>query len=174
VIFAQPFGTAMVQHSEKQCRSLSKQHIMKALVHTLVASALLSAVFAQAPEREDGPPPERRGPHGPPPKEILEKFDKDGDGKLNEEEREAMHKAMKARHEEEMLKRFDKDGDGKLSEEERKAMEEERKKRMGEREKELLKRFDKNGDGILDEEEKKAAREARREHGPKRPERPRD
>ena len=51
-------------------------------------------------ERGERPEGERRGPgqrRGGPrqvPKEILEKFDKDGDGKLNEEERKA---AMKDR-----------------------------------------------------------------------------
>ena len=49
---------------------------------------------------------------------MIKKFDKDGDGKLNEEERKAAEEARKA----EMLKRFDKDGDGKISDEERKAM----------------------------------------------------
>jgi Ca2+-binding EF-hand superfamily protein len=50
-------------------------------------------------------------------KEMIAKFDKDGDGKLNEEERKAAHAAM----EKEMLAKFDKDGDGKLSDEEKKA-----------------------------------------------------
>ena len=46
---------------------------------------------------------------------MFKMFDKDGDGKLNEDERKAVGQAREA----EMLKRFDKDGDGKLSEEER-------------------------------------------------------
>jgi len=52
---------------------------------------------------------------------LIQKFDKDGDGKLNEEERAAMREEMRKNRE----KAFDKDGDGKLSIEERKAMREE-------------------------------------------------
>jgi len=68
--------------------------------------------------------------------EMLKQFDKDGDGQLNDTEREAMRTAMAARFggdrtnsgpwlsQEEILKRFDKDGDGKLNEEEMAAMRE--------------------------------------------------
>lgn len=68
-------------------------------------------------------------PHGPGGKirgEIIKRFDKDGDGKLNEVERAEAKKAgeeMRARfqeHRKEVLARFDKDGDGKLGEAERK------------------------------------------------------
>lgn len=74
--------------------------------------------------------------------EMMKQFDKDGDGKLDEGERDAMRSAMAARFagggragrsgtnsgprmdREEMLKRFDKNGDGKLDEEELAAMRE--------------------------------------------------
>jgi len=45
---------------------------------------------------------------------ILQKFDKDGDGKLAPEERAAAREAFVDR----IMQRFDKDGDGKLSREE--------------------------------------------------------
>jgi Ca2+-binding EF-hand superfamily protein len=102
---------------------------------------------------EEGKPqrPERKMPP-----EMLKKFDKDGDGKLNEEERAAAKAAreemMKA-HKAEMLKKFDKDGDGKLSAEEEAAMKEERKKMM-------MERFDKDKDGVLSDEEKAEMRKA--------------
>jgi HlyD family secretion protein len=73
------------------------------------------------------------GPNRPDFAEMLKQFDKDGDGELDESEREAMRAAMQARFggqggprmsREEMLKRFDKDGDGELNEEERAAMRE--------------------------------------------------
>lgn len=48
---------------------------------------------------------------------VIEYFDQDGDGKLNESEREALKQKRQATRSE-----FDKDGDGKLSPEERKAM----------------------------------------------------
>ncbi len=74
---------------------------------------------------------------------MLKKFDKDGDGKLSEEERAAMRAEIQKRRGEggkgpnperraEMMKKFDKDGDGKLSEEERAAMRTEMQKRRGE------------------------------------------
>ena len=47
-------------------------------------------------------------------------IDKDGDGKLNEEERADARKAMEARRKE-VMEKFDKDGDGKLNPEERRA-----------------------------------------------------
>ena len=61
--------------------------------------------------------------------EMTKKFDKDGDGKLNDEEREAARKEFGGRGRgpggaggrEEFMKKFDKDGDGKLSDEEREA-----------------------------------------------------
>ena len=79
---------------------------------------------------------------------MIKRFDKDNDGKLNDEERAAAHKAFEARRgggqgsrrprgggpgagqggpdrekmRAEMIKRFDKDGDGKLNDEERATM----------------------------------------------------
>lgn len=58
---------------------------------------------------------------------MLERFDKDGDGKLSEAERQAAHEAMGPMREKlaarraEMLARFDADHDGQLSESERQA-----------------------------------------------------
>lgn len=74
---------------------------------------------------------------------MLKKFDKDGDGKLSDEEKAAMKAEMQKRRGEggkgpdaarraEMMKKFDKDGDGKLSEEERAAMRAEMQKKRGE------------------------------------------
>jgi HlyD family secretion protein len=85
-----------------------------------------------------GDSPRKRGNFNP--EEMLKQFDKDGDGKLDDTEREAMRTAMAARFgggpgndrtnsrprlsQEELLKRFDKDGDGKLNEDELAAMRE--------------------------------------------------
>lgn len=144
-----------LQHNEPQ-------HTMKTVYHTILASALIAVAYGQTPE---GPKPERKGPPGPPP-ELIAKFDKDGDGKLNDEEAKAAREAMQAKRKE-MEAKFDIDGDGKLSEEERKAMMEERKK-------EMIAKFDKDGDGELSEEEKKAARGAfgPRPGGPRGPKGP--
>jgi hypothetical protein len=99
---------------------------MKA-IHTMIAIAALAgaASFAGAEEPAGAPPagaPPEGGPreHRKPPAELIAKFDKDGDGKLNDDEKAAMKAAMEERRKE-MLTKFDKDGDGKLNEEERKA-----------------------------------------------------
>ena len=103
------------------------------VTYLLAASAMLGvSAFAQdAPANPDRParPARPGGPGGPGgnrplPEAIVKKYDKDGDGKLSEEERTAMQTEMKAAREarqKEMLAKFDKDGDGKLSDEERKA-----------------------------------------------------
>ena len=108
--------------------------------------------------------PDKPGkPHrkGPPPPEILKEFDKDGDGKLSEDEHKAMRDAMQERYKDKW-KEFDKDGDGKLSDQEKEAMKEARKAMW-------MKKFDKDGDGVLSDEERKAMPER-----PVRPAGPRD
>src|SRR5262245_52195488 len=60
--------------------------------------------------------------------EILKKYDKNGDGKLDEEERAAARKDR----EQEMLKKYDKNGDGKLDDTERQAMRDEIRKQREE------------------------------------------
>lgn len=57
------------------------------------------------------------------PAKVLEKFDKNKDGKLDAEEKAAMKKENEE-HRKEMLKKFDKNGDGKLDETERAAAKE--------------------------------------------------
>ncbi|MBX3171380.1 MAG: EF-hand domain-containing protein [Candidatus Eremiobacteraeota bacterium] len=72
----------------------------------------------------------------------MARFDKNGDGQLDESERAAARA--------EMLKRFDTNGDGQISEQERQAVRAQ-----------MMKRFDTNGDGQLSDQEKQAARAAR-------------
>jgi hypothetical protein len=86
---------------------------MKTKLMTLIL-ALAACGATHADEEKGKRPGPPRGARPVPPA-VLEKFDKDGDGKLSKEEREAMMEARKA----EMLKKFDKDGDGELNEEER-------------------------------------------------------
>ena len=62
---------------------------------------------------------------------MNRRFDKDGDGELSPEEREARDTEMRKRRAE-FVERFDKDGDGSLSEEERRAAAEERRDRSTE------------------------------------------
>ena len=106
---------------------------------------------------------------------MLKKFDANGNGQLDPEEREKMRAEMAkggGRDPERMkqiLERFDKDGDGKLSEEERATARAEMQKRReagglkgngSEKQAEMLKKFDKDGDGKLSEDERTAMREA--------------
>ena len=60
----------------------------------------------------------RRGRDFVPPKEILAKFDKDGDGKLSREERRAMFDEARKKREA-LIKKYDADGDGKLNDAEK-------------------------------------------------------
>jgi len=99
--------------------------------------------------------------------EMLKRFDKDGDGKLSEAERQAAREGLKQHKGEfrdKLKAKFDKDGDGKLSEEEKMAAKEALKEHGGERREKLLERFDKDGDGKLSDEEKAAAKKAMQHH----------
>ncbi len=123
---------------------------MKTNTMIVIAAAFGLAGAAHAEE------PRKDRPHRDIPPEVIEKFDKDGDGKLNEEERQAARAAGKERMEakrKEMIAKFDKDGDGKLSEEEEQAMREARRKMM-------MEKFDKDGDGELSDDEKAEMRKA--------------
>lgn len=107
--------------------------------------------------------------------DMLERFDKDGDGELNEEERQAAREAFRAEREARrqawLLEQYDKDGDGVLNEAEqaqldadREAREAERAKRAAENERRALDAYDADGDGVLSEAEKQEGRQARREY----------
>ncbi len=98
--------------------------------------------------------------------EILKRFDKNGDGKLDEDEKaaakeynreETTGRQNKARERlgKKALEKFDKNNDGKLDEAEHAEM-----IKALETDPRLVKRFDKDGDGKLNAAEKAAAREA--------------
>ena len=96
------------------------------LLSTLACAAIVSlatSTFAALPENND--PAARKA-------EMLKKFDKDGNGRLSDEEKTTLRAEMQNRRGEgrdrkqwtpeqrdEMLKKFDTDRDGKLSQEER-------------------------------------------------------
>ncbi len=97
--------------------------------------------------------------------ELLKRYDKNGDGRIDDDERADAQEAMlKERIDRQMaqfqsgnaeqfrariLERFDKNKDGKLDDEERAEAE-----KFGELRDELLRRFDKNGSGKLEPEER--------------------
>tara|TARA_R110000751_G_scaffold4114_1_gene19274 strand:- start:1175 stop:1624 length:450 start_codon:yes stop_codon:yes gene_type:complete len=96
---------------------------MKLKLFTAIAVLAGLAMASGTPEEGKG----KKHPGHPGIKQLIEKFDKDGDGKISAEERKAAGAARKA----EFLKKFDKDGDGKISAEEKKAIAAEWKKRRG-------------------------------------------
>ena len=138
---------------------------------TILATVMLACGLSAKPEREGGKkggPPEGR----PSREEMIKKFDKDGDGKLSDDEKAELRKAMASkggpggrRLPPQLLKKFDKDGDGKLSEDERAEL----RKDMEARRKARIAKFDKDGDGKLNEEERKAAMAARPKPGEGKP-----
>jgi Ca2+-binding EF-hand superfamily protein len=91
----------------------------------------------------------------------IARFDKNGDGKLDDQERADAKAAMQQgrsakaeRRHRAMLKRYDKNGDGKLDEAERTAAFNDLSTRPR-----FVKRFDRDGDGKLSAEELAAAKQ---------------
>jgi hypothetical protein len=80
----------------------------------VVGAAVAAAGAAYAVAGDEGHQHGGRGDRAA----MLERFDTNKDGQLDDQEREAARAARKA----EMLQRFDKDKDGQLSESERDAM----------------------------------------------------
>jgi hypothetical protein len=113
-------------------RTKEKVCMKKVLVMLLGLSLTgLVALAADDEKKPDGTkPPER--PVAP---RLLQQYDKNHDGKLDESEKEAMRKDQEAKRKE-LIAKYDKNGDGKLDESEmaaaradrRKAAEEARKK----------------------------------------------
>lgn len=107
---------------------------------------------------------------------LLERFDANKDGKLDETERAAAREAMAARREAggekqsrgrgEVMKQFDTDNDGRLSESERAAMQAKAREKLSGNP-QFMQRWDKNADGKLDDAEWSAAREQHKGAGAK-------
>lgn len=119
--------------------------------------------------------------------QIVQRFDRNGDGKLDETEKAAAKAAMGGEDKsagglrDRMIEHFDKNGDGQLDDAEKQEARAAREKRQagggptntpaaapagpagpGGRAGEAMKRFDKNGDGKLDETERAEADQAAR------------
>jgi Ca2+-binding EF-hand superfamily protein len=136
---------------------------MKKLLLLITFLAATTGMIAK-PEKGGKKPGSDEG--RPSREEVMKKFDKDGDGKLNEEEKAELRKQMAERGAGRkvppfIMEKFDKDGDGKLSEDERA----EARKAMEARRAEMIEKFDKDGDGKLNEEERKAAMASRTKPG---------
>jgi len=89
---------------------------------TIILGLSLSGWLAQAADGDAKPKPAPGLP------ESVKKYDKNGDGKLDDSERAAYQKDRQA----ELIKKYDKNGDGKVDETERQAMIEERQKQREE------------------------------------------
>ncbi len=141
---------------------------MKTKFLIFVLAIFGAACFGQADCKKACPAEKAPPPH------LLKKFDKDGDGKLNEQERAMARQCMEKKiaelkekrkqHLKKVIEKFDKDGDKKLSEEELSAFLNEQRKMFRKMRdpkrhclpKEIIAKFDKDGDGELNKEERQA------------------
>ena len=136
---------------------------MKKVLLSISVLSLATGMIAK-PEKGGKKPGSVEG--RPSRQEVMKKFDKDGDRKLNEEEKAELRKKMAERGAGRripplVLAKFDKEGDGKLSEDERATA----RKAMEARRAEMIEKFDKDGDGQLNNQERKAAMTARTQTG---------
>jgi len=99
----------------------------------------------QGEQRQGGQQGQRSDRRGPPP-EVMERFDIDGDGRLNETEHRAARADLESRRARAM-ERFDADGDGRLNDAERRAA----RDAFGQERR--LHRLDSNRDGSFSETE---------------------
>ncbi|GAB5558830.1 MAG: hypothetical protein SynsKO_04770 [Synoicihabitans sp.] len=142
-----------------------KNTLLKTLAASAVVSlALNSAAYAADEDKPAGPPSRE---------EMIQKFDANGDGQLDQAEREAVREYMAANRPEggqrgrggpggggrggNPMAQFDTDGDGKLSPAERKAADPIMRERTESNER-AMGQFDKDGDGKLNDKEWAAAR----------------
>jgi hypothetical protein len=114
---------------------------------TAANKALAAGKFATATPRSSGRG--SRGSYWERP-EMIKKYDKDKDGKLNDKEQATARDAMRAGYE---LRRYDTDKDGKLDKKETAARDKARAERDKVR-KQLYEKFDKNKNGKIDNDER--------------------
>jgi tellurite resistance protein len=94
---------------------------------------------------------------------LIEKFDANNDGRLDQQERQNAKAAIKERLQDRrarIIQRFDTNHDGTLSPDERAAARETMQAHRAERKAMIMQKFDINKDGQLDQTERQAAREA--------------
>ena len=128
--------------------------------------------------------------------ELIKRFDRDGDGRLNEQERQVMQQEMQKRaspatarpSREDVIKKYDRNGDGRLDARELAAMRSQMARtrdgagnrpsgnnRPGGDNRAMIERFDTNKNGRLDPPEQQKMREAlqqRQTDKPSQPQRP--
>ncbi|MCE9615316.1 MAG: hypothetical protein K8T26_13680 [Lentisphaerae bacterium] len=119
----------------------------------LMAASVATAFSAGRVRAEEPTAPAKDAPW------FIAKYDKDGNGQLSDEERQAANDHWQQEREKRMLKHHDKDGDGVLSDAERAEAEAAEKAYKQER----LAKYDKDGDGRLSQEERAAERKDRKQ-----------
>lgn len=154
----------------------------RTLISTIAAASLVGLGIGAVATADDHKG--KSGKHSEKRAEMLQQFDTNGDGQLDETERETaklakfsaidtdgsgsltkseitahMTKKMTERVDERFAK-GDANGDGVISVEEFSAAGKERRGKRGERRAEMLEKFDTDGDGQLSETERQAARDA--------------
>ena len=154
----------------------------RTLISTIAAASLVGLGIGAVATADDHTG--KSGKHAEKRAELIQQFDANGDGKLDETEREAAKLAkfseidtdgsgsltkseitahMTAKVAERVDKRFakgDTNGDGTISVEEFSAAGKNRRGKRGERRAEMLEKFDTDRDGQLSETERQAARDA--------------
>lgn len=124
---------------------------------TQPAEAVINQESNAAPPEE---PTRRRRWHD----DMLKRFDADGDGELNEDERalarQARRESRMAEGRQLMLRRFDTDGDGTLNDAEREIARAEIRLIRDEIRDRIVPLYDLDGDGELNDDERRAARPA--------------
>ncbi|MFG0243048.1 MAG: hypothetical protein ACF8R9_09700 [Phycisphaerales bacterium JB054] len=131
------------------------------------APAVEATPEARPPAREGRPEGERGERGGFDREEMMKRFDKDGDGELNEEERQALREELgnrRGRGDDQMrqliMRRYDADGDGELSDAEREVARADFTQMREQIQAKIVPQYDLDGDGELNDEEREAARPA--------------
>lgn len=158
-----------LSHMSSMKRPGLTSHLASATLFLAVTSAGLSA-----PEKAPATPPDRVA-------EMIHRFDQDGDGRLDDAERERAREILIREYREKgppapaaepggaealrarLLEMFDRNNDGRLDEDERAEAQRFATERGftpgGRGREELLRRFDRNGNGRIDPEEQAEIRE---------------
>jgi hypothetical protein len=104
------------------------------LAFGLIASSALRAEGTEKKTEKSDKAEKAEKAEKPVPAGVLKRFDKDGDGKLNDEEAAAW-KAARDAEKKAMLEKYDADKNGKIDDAEKAAMKADREKKDGKKEK---------------------------------------
>ena len=112
--------------------------------------------FSRPSSRTDGPPARADAAVD---QKLLKRFDANGDGRIDDDERRAAFAAIRKRQKDEFMAKYDTDGDGELSAQERAEIQKERGAAVRETiEAWKLRDFDRDGDGKISEAEEAEAK----------------